>query len=155
MNFLTTILSPKEFEVHSKQEAIVHAYYAVPAGTLKVSYTSLGICEAQFVDEQNSAHILPEFNLKKNTTLVLVGTDFQVRVWRALLNSSARTTLSYSELAQSIGRPHAVRAVANACAQNKIAYFIPCHRVVQKSGKLGGYRWGVTRKQALLEREFS
>ncbi|AMD00581.1 bifunctional DNA-binding transcriptional regulator/O6-methylguanine-DNA methyltransferase Ada [Halomonas chromatireducens] len=81
------------------------------------------------------------------------GTAFQQRVWQALTEIPVGTTISYAELAQRIGSPKSVRAVARACASNTIALAIPCHRVVRSDGALSGYRWGVERKRTLLERE--
>jgi AraC family transcriptional regulator of adaptative response/methylated-DNA-[protein]-cysteine methyltransferase len=81
------------------------------------------------------------------------GTAFQQRVWEALRKIPAGATASYSEIAERIGAPKAVRAVAQACASNKLAVAIPCHRVVRNDGALSGYRWGVERKRALLARE--
>lgn len=81
------------------------------------------------------------------------GTDFQKRVWRALLGIPAGSTISYKELASRTGTPRAVRAVAGACAANPLAFIVPCHRVVRNNGEVSGYRWGVARKQTLLERE--
>jgi AraC family transcriptional regulator, regulatory protein of adaptative response / methylated-DNA-[protein]-cysteine methyltransferase len=81
------------------------------------------------------------------------GTAFQQRVWQALREIPAGVTASYSEVAQRIGSPKAVRAVAQACAANTLAVAIPCHRVVRNDGALSGYRWGVERKRALLKRE--
>jgi AraC family transcriptional regulator, regulatory protein of adaptative response / methylated-DNA-[protein]-cysteine methyltransferase len=81
------------------------------------------------------------------------GTAFQHRVWAALRHIPPGSTVSYAELAQHIGEPKAVRAVAGACAANKIAVAIPCHRVVRNDGALSGYRWGVERKRMLLNRE--
>jgi AraC family transcriptional regulator of adaptative response/methylated-DNA-[protein]-cysteine methyltransferase len=81
------------------------------------------------------------------------GTAFQQRVWQALRDIPAGATVSYSEVARRIGAPGSVRAVAGACAANAIAVAIPCHRVVRTDGALSGYRWGVERKRALLERE--
>lgn len=81
------------------------------------------------------------------------GTAFQQRVWQALRDIPAGETATYSEVAARIGRPEAVRAVAGACAANTLAVAIPCHRVVRTDGSLSGYRWGVERKRALLERE--
>lgn len=83
------------------------------------------------------------------------GTAFQQRVWQALCKIPPGTTLSYSEVAEKIGSPKAVRAVAGACAANHIAVVIPCHRVVRTDGSLSGYRWGVDRKRALLAREIT
>jgi AraC family transcriptional regulator of adaptative response/methylated-DNA-[protein]-cysteine methyltransferase len=81
------------------------------------------------------------------------GTAFQQRVWQVLQEIPAGSTASYSEIAGRIGSPKAVRAVAQACAANALAVAIPCHRVVRTDGGLSGYRWGVERKRALLERE--
>ncbi|GJL56183.1 MAG: hypothetical protein NPIRA02_33150 [Nitrospirales bacterium] len=81
------------------------------------------------------------------------GTDFQKRVWNALCHIPSGKTSSYSDIASMIKQPKAVRAVAHACAANSLAVLIPCHRVVTKNGNLSGYRWGVKRKQKLLERE--
>ena len=81
------------------------------------------------------------------------GTAFQQRVWQALRAIPAGSTASYAEIARRIGAPKAVRAVAPACAANPLAVAIPCHRVVRTDGALSGYRWGVERKRALLERE--
>lgn len=83
------------------------------------------------------------------------GTAFQQRVWQALRDIPPGQTATYSDIAQRIGAPNAVRAVARACATNQIALAIPCHRVVRTDGSISGYRWGVERKQALLEREAS
>ncbi|TAK93761.1 MAG: bifunctional DNA-binding transcriptional regulator/O6-methylguanine-DNA methyltransferase Ada [Aquabacterium sp.] len=85
--------------------------------------------------------------------LDIQGTAFQQRVWQALRAVPVGQTVSYSELAQRIGAPKAVRAVAGACAANPLAVAIPCHRVVRSDGGLSGYRWGVARKRALLLRE--
>jgi len=81
------------------------------------------------------------------------GTAFQQRVWKALTAIPAGKTASYAEIARKIGKPSAVRAVAQACAANNLAIAIPCHRVVKTDGGLSGYRWGVARKQELLARE--
>ena len=81
------------------------------------------------------------------------GTAFQQRVWRALTALPAGTTASYTDIARAIGLPKAVRAVAGACAANALAVAIPCHRVVRTDGALSGYRWGIERKRALLDRE--
>ncbi|ROL74859.1 bifunctional DNA-binding transcriptional regulator/O6-methylguanine-DNA methyltransferase Ada [Pseudomonas vranovensis] len=85
--------------------------------------------------------------------LDLRGTAFQERVWQALRAIPAGSTASYAEIAQRIGSPRAVRAVAQACAANALAVAIPCHRVVRSDGNLSGYRWGVERKRELLARE--
>ena len=81
------------------------------------------------------------------------GTAFQARVWRALQKIPLGQTATYSEVARALGQPTAVRAVARACAANDLALLVPCHRVIREDGDLAGYRWGVERKRALLDRE--
>lgn len=83
----------------------------------------------------------------------LAGTPFQRRVWSALRATRPGDRLCYSELAAQIGHPRAVRAVAQACAANPCALWVPCHRIVRRDGGLGGYRWGVAVKQCLLDAE--
>ena len=96
------------------------------------------------VEEPALGHDLP---------LDVRGTAFQQRVWQALSGIPAGSTKSYTAVAVSMGAPGAARAVARACAANPLAVAIPCHRVVRRDGGLAGYRWGVERKAALLERE--
>jgi O-6-methylguanine DNA methyltransferase len=88
-----------------------------------------------------------------NLSLDIRGTPFQQRVWDELLRIPPGSIVTYGALANRIGEPGAVRAVANACAANAIALAIPCHRVVRSNGALSGYRWGVERKRALLAKE--
>ncbi len=90
-----------------------------------------------------------------NLPLDVRGTAFQQRVWQALRKIPVGSTASYSDIAKRIGLPKSVRAVAQACAANALAVAIPCHRVVRNDGALSGYRWGVKRKRALLQREAS
>lgn len=85
--------------------------------------------------------------------LDLIGTDFQRRVWAELQRIPAGETATYAQVAERIGRPTATRAVAGACASNHAAIVVPCHRVVRTDGGMGGYRWGVGRKKALLDSE--
>jgi AraC family transcriptional regulator of adaptative response/methylated-DNA-[protein]-cysteine methyltransferase len=85
--------------------------------------------------------------------LDIQGTAFQQQVWQTLQTIPPGTTLSYGEVADRIGNPKAVRAVARACGSNRVAVVIPCHRVVGSDGNLRGYRWGCDRKQALLDTE--
>jgi AraC family transcriptional regulator of adaptative response/methylated-DNA-[protein]-cysteine methyltransferase len=95
----------------------------------------------------DGAGVAPELPLD------LVGTAFQQRVWRALREIPPGTTTTYGELAARIGAPGAVRAVGTACGANPVAVAVPCHRVIRGDGGLGGYRWGLDRKKALLARE--
>jgi AraC family transcriptional regulator of adaptative response/methylated-DNA-[protein]-cysteine methyltransferase len=82
--------------------------------------------------------------------LAPVGTNFQVKVWEALLELGSRGPTSYSEIAAAIGNPGASRAVGQAVGANPVAWLIPCHRVLRRDGGLGGYHWGVPRKRAML-----
>jgi AraC family transcriptional regulator, regulatory protein of adaptative response / methylated-DNA-[protein]-cysteine methyltransferase len=88
-------------------------------------------------------------------TLDLQGSDFECRVWNALRQIPMGTTATYGELAAWLGAPRQAREVGEACAANKLAVVVPCHRVVKKDGSISGYRWGVRRKRKLLEREHS
>jgi AraC family transcriptional regulator of adaptative response/methylated-DNA-[protein]-cysteine methyltransferase len=91
--------------------------------------------------------------LRPELPLDLRGTAFQVRVWKFLLSVPEGAVVSYGEVAQGIGAPTAVRAAASACAANRIAVLVPCHRVLRGDGGLGGYRWGLDRKRALIDAE--
>jgi AraC family transcriptional regulator of adaptative response/methylated-DNA-[protein]-cysteine methyltransferase len=82
--------------------------------------------------------------------LLVKGTPFQIQVWRALLRIPEGSTVTYGDLAAALGKPGAARAVGGACRVNPIAFLIPCHRVIRETGALGGYRWGLVRKQAML-----
>lgn len=91
---------------------------------------------------------------KCESSIILIGTEFQQKVWRFLINNvKFGTTISYKEIANQIGHPNASRAVGTACKNNPIAVIIPCHRVIASNGKNTGYRWGIEIKNKLLERE--
>jgi AraC family transcriptional regulator of adaptative response/methylated-DNA-[protein]-cysteine methyltransferase len=145
-----SLVSPEQFKEQLATKAVTYSHYKTAAGYLQVAALGEAIFEAKFVE--------PEMALGQQQTnlparLLLVGTTFQIRVWQAALSIPARATMHYEQLAAQIGAPKAYRAVAHALGQNKIAYFIPCHRVVRKNGQLAGYKWGVERKMALLESE--
>jgi AraC family transcriptional regulator, regulatory protein of adaptative response / methylated-DNA-[protein]-cysteine methyltransferase len=119
-----------------------------------------------FSDAQPMAHDADAAKLRAQVTgalqtptqpwslpLDLRGTAFQQRVWQALRAIPTGTTATYTDIAQHIGAPQSARAVAQACAANRLAVVIPCHRVVRRDGDLSGYRWGVARKRALLSQE--
>lgn len=152
-----------------------------PFGRIFVALTQRGVCALEFIDEappDNSLNRLRErwpnailqhdetyvtkrlenlFNdsgRKQQIRVLVQGTNFQIQVWQALLNIPPGHVCAYGQLAAYIGKPEATRAVASAIGANAVAYLIPCHRVLRAGGELGGYRWGLTRKQALLGREY-
>ena len=122
-----------------------------PFGHCKVGSNDEGICELSFVDEPSgslpTSHLFEEASLPP---LSMQGTPFQMKVWKALLQIPRGQTRTYADIARAVGSPKAVRAVGTACGKNKIAFLIPCHRVLASNGKLGGYRWGLDRKKAML-----
>ena len=95
----------------------------------------------------------PSAALVQPVPLDMYGTAFQQQVWQLLRSIPAGQTRSYSAVAQALGQPQAVRAVASACGANPVAVLVPCHRVLRSDGGLGGYRWGLQRKQQLLVHE--
>ena len=92
---------------------------------------------------------------QQSISLHLLGTNFQIKVWEALLRLPAGAVTSYGRLAEEVGSVNAAQAVGNAVARNPVAYLIPCHRVIQSTGGFGGYRYGAARKQAILGREWA
>ncbi|MGD0681436.1 MAG: methylated-DNA--[protein]-cysteine S-methyltransferase [Terracidiphilus sp.] len=128
-----------------------------PLATLKRDSMLATMVEAalQTVGGQSSSSIklTPPQVTASQVPLDLRGTAFQLKVWQALRRIPRGETRSYSQLARELGDPKATRAVARACATNRVAIVVPCHRVVGASGSLTGYRWGVERKQKLLEAE--
>lgn len=93
------------------------------------------------------------FDKDEKPSLLLTGTDFQTKVWEYLTSVPKGKTMSYEQVAKGINCPKAVKAVANAIAKNKIAYFVPCHRIISKNGALNKYKWGSERKRKLLQAE--
>lgn len=118
-----------------------------PTAKLILSYYAL----RELITEINTAIAWPEYKLSQ--PLDIGGTRFQQQVWQALLEIPPGATASYQDIANRVGKPDAVRAVAGACGANLLALAIPCHRVIRQDGDISGYRWGVQRKQALLQRE--
>jgi AraC family transcriptional regulator of adaptative response/methylated-DNA-[protein]-cysteine methyltransferase len=140
-------------------------------GLMRCAATQHGLCAVSFGDAEPTGQDSPnalslwikalnnhlEHQHPFDTALPLDvgGTPFQRTVWQYLQTIPAGEVRSYAEVAAAIGKPAAVRAVASACAKNSLALIIPCHRVVRSDGSLGGYRWGVERKRALLALEAS
>ena len=118
-----------------------------PKANLRGGDKSFDKLAAQVIAVVEGSQVSPKLPLD------IQGTVFQHKVWSALKSIPAGETVNYAEIAKQIGDPKAVRAVASACGANPVAVLIPCHRVVRRDGVLSGYRWGLERKQALLDRE--
>jgi O-6-methylguanine DNA methyltransferase len=143
-----------EFNHSLLASSISYAYYKTAAGIVLIASTEQGIYEASFIEYNSELNYSYPFKPIVNvSTIILKGTSFQIRVWQAVLKIPRGQTATYQEIAHAIGSPRAVRVVANAVAHNKIAYLIPCHRVIRKNGSLGGYKWGIERKKELLKEE--
>ena len=153
-------MRPSAFRRGGTGEAIRFAVADCSLGKVLVAATDKGVCTIALGDDADFAaqvRAVVAFVDAEGPTLDLPldirGTAFQQRVWRALRDVPSGTTLSYAALAARLGVPKATRAVASAVAANSIAVAVPCHRVIRGDGSLSGYRWGVARKRALLERE--
>jgi len=174
-------MTPSAFRGGGSGESIRFAVGECWLGSILVAATDKGICAISFGDdperlvhdlqdrfaqakligadatfEQSVAKVIAFVEapaVALDLPLDIRGSVFQRRVWQALREIKPGSTASYAEIAQRIGQPRAVRAVAQACATNPVALAIPCHRVIRTDGSLSGYRWGVERKRALLERE--
>jgi AraC family transcriptional regulator of adaptative response/methylated-DNA-[protein]-cysteine methyltransferase len=182
--FVTTeAVTPGEYKTRGEGLTIRYGIHLTPFGKCLIGLTERGIChlgfvsgsegeaidglvqewkEASMVEDYRSTAALvgPIFDLRYDTrirqpvTLHLRGTNFQIKVWEALLQIPAGTATTYEGLAQRIGQPNASRAVGSAVGHNPIAVLIPCHRVIRKVGDFGNYRYGELRKKALLAREY-
>ena len=176
-------MTPGRFLAGGKGESIGFAVAESPDGLgwIVVGSTARGVCwlalgssaeavEASMREEFPAAEIAPDPALQKTVAAVLKGiseggkkagslpldlrgTAFQLRVWKALQEIPAGETKTYSQLAAEMGMPNSTRAVARACATNRVSVLVPCHRVVGASGSLTGYRWGIERKRQLLNAE--
>lgn len=179
--FVTTeAVSPGEYKSQGDGVTIRYGLHASPFGKCLVAVTERGICHLGFVltsegdaidnlvaDWKNAQMIednkgttpliepIFDANSRGKLNLHLRGTNFQLKVWEALLKIPAGTVTTYEGLAERIGQPTASRAVGTAVGHNPIAVLIPCHRVIRKVGEFGNYRYGAPRKKALLAREYS
>lgn len=174
-------MSPGEFARGGAGLTIFWGWFESPFGPAIVMGTEKGICGMGFAAEMGEAAALQDLISRwpkadfiedpmmlrpwvlqalgsgdgqlDTTPLFLIGAPFQLKVWEALLSIPSGQVTTYSEIAQAIGKPQAVRAVGTAVGRNPISWLIPCHRALRKSGGLGGYHWGLPMKRAMLAYE--
>ena len=172
-------MTPGQFKAQGAGLRISYGFHSSPFGECLLAVTERGICGLGFVDAGGRAAILRDFqsrwpeaqweekprltqpyirrifggekrNGDRPLTLVLRGTNFQVKVWEALLKIPMGSVVPYEDLAAKVCSAQAARAVGGAVGKNPIAFLIPCHRVIRKAGGIGGYHWGAARKRAML-----
>jgi len=169
-------MTPGEYKNEGKNLSIRYDFYPTPFGTALVASTEKGLCHFAFVEEKEKAlqelksnypkanfihenteehsyalrFFDPNATLDHPLLLHLKGTDFQLKVWEALLKIPLGHLSTYGEIAQQISRPKASRAVGTAIGSNPVAFIIPCHRVIQASGEIGGYKWDCNRKRTII-----
>lgn len=174
-------MTPAEYRSMGKGLVIYYAVHTTPFGECLIAKTERGICALAFLSADTKEQELQLFkekwslatlvesldetqsiidqifhpNKKGELNLLVQGTNFQLKVWEALLNIPSGQLTTYGDIADKIAKPKAVRAVGTAVGKNPIAYLIPCHRVIRKEGKLGEYRWGSDRKKALIGYEMA
>lgn len=176
-------VTPGEYKSRGTGVTIRYGIHPTPFGKALIATTERGICHLSFVqtsegdaidsfvvdwkqakmieDHRSTVHLIePIFDLRyshrgKPLNVHLRGTNFQLKVWEALLQIPAGDVTTYAGIASRIGNPNATRAVGTAVGHNPIAVLIPCHRVIRKVGDFGNYRYGALRKKALLAREFA
>ena len=173
----TEAVTPGEFKHKGAGLTIRYGFHLSPFGKCLLGVTGRGICHLAFVQPGGGSQALVElqkawpearlqedlqatrpligqiFNLSEQTGVLglhLCGTNFQIKVWEALLRIPPGTVVSYEDLAVSVGMPHAARAVGHAVGSNPVPVLIPCHRVIRKSGEFGNYHYGAARKKAML-----
>ncbi len=181
--FVTTeAVTPGQYKSRGAGLTVRYGLHPTPFGECLIGVTERGIChlgfvqdregeavdslvsewqQAKMVEDHNATapFVEPIFDLtqrgRAELHVYLRGTNFQIKVWEALLRIPLGSVATYSQIAQQVGNPAAVRAVGSAVGHNPIAVLIPCHRVIRKLGEFGDYRYGATRKRALLAHEFA
>jgi len=176
-------VSPQQFKTAGKGLEIFYGYHASPFGLCFIAVAEKGICTLKFIDEEKSRnefeifsrqwqfarlvhkpdltqkYIRKIFQPKKTDPdklqLLVQGTDFQIKVWEALLKIPFGSVSSFQQIAQLIGQPEAIRSVGTAVGKNPILYLIPCHRIISGNGTMGNYHFGKVRKQAMIGWEMS
>ena len=175
-------MTPGEYKREAAGLNITYGFHPSPFGECLLSMTPRGICGLDFVTDGGHKAAIAELAQRwpkatlvesleetapfverifspiqngQKLPLVLRGTNFQIKVWQALLKIPAGSVVSYNDVAAMVGQPSASRAVGNAVAKNPVGYVIPCHRVIRKAGLVGNYHWGTARKQAIIAWESS
>ncbi|MEO1404379.1 MAG: methylated-DNA--[protein]-cysteine S-methyltransferase [Cyanobacteria bacterium J06635_1] len=176
-------VTPSEYKQAGRGLTIVYGYHETPYGEAFIAMTVRGVCKLYFTevesrldplkdlrqewphaeiveDNTQTAQVVErlfsrQFSAMTPLSLWVRGTNFQINVWKALLNIQPGEVTSYGEIAKAIGKPTAARAVGTAIGSNPVGLIIPCHRVIRQTGELGGYRWGEPRKHAMLVREMA
>ena len=167
-------MSPGEFARKGAGLSIRFGWFDSPFGEALAMGTERGLCGLAFTSEtgrqvafddlearwpeadylEDASAITPwveaAFGLRGHTQLHMIGAPFQIKVWEALLQIPSGHVSTYSDIAQAVGKPKAVRAVGTAVGRNPVSFLIPCHRALRKSGALGGYHWGLPVKRAML-----
>ncbi|KAB7613893.1 methylated-DNA--[protein]-cysteine S-methyltransferase [Amylibacter sp. SFDW26] len=165
-------MSPGEYAKKGAGLTINYGYFDSPFGDMLVMGTDRGICglaftaefgrdhamkdmtsrwpQATYIENPDSLDVASLINNDQPANLHLIGSPLQIKVWEALLSIPSGQVTTYSEIAEHIGSPKAVRAVGTAVGRNPISWLIPCHRALRKSGGLGGYHWGLPVKRAML-----
>ena len=172
-------MTPGEYKSRGAGLEIRYGFHPTPFGDCLLALTDRGLCGLAFAEEGNTQALLADLHQRwgkaglildpEATTpyashifqlaqepgtpplqLYLSGTNFQLKVWQALLSIPPGQLTTYGHIAAALGQPNASRAVGSAVGNNPIAYLIPCHRVIRQAGELGGYRYGLARKQAIL-----
>ena len=172
-------MSPGIYKAHGRGLNIEYGFHDCPFGRALILITSEGLAGLAFADHGKEKSALadmtsrwPEATYVENQQataayakrifeserwkpdqplrIVFIGSDFEIRVWETILRIPFGKASTYSDIASHIGKPKAARAVGSAVGKNPISFVVPCHRVLEKSGGLGGYHWGLTRKRAIL-----
>ncbi|RXJ81152.1 methylated-DNA--[protein]-cysteine S-methyltransferase [Arcobacter sp. F2176] len=166
-------ITPNEYKKMGENLEITYGFGFSTFGKTMLASTKKGICSLEFYDDSydevlnrlksswKSANFIQDdkrvqeildkiFINNEKTDIFIKGTNFQINVWKALLNIPKGKVLNYSDVANLLGKPKAVRAVASAIGANHIGFLIPCHRVISKSATMAGYRWGIKRKRVIL-----
>jgi len=170
-------MSPQQYKAEGKHLEILYGYHASPFGMCFIAITGTKVCALKFIDEEQSRNQLELFSRRwqaatlihrpdvtqgfikrifkhhpgdENLQVLVKGTEFQIKVWEALVRIPFGSVASFQQIAGTLGQPNATRAVGSAVGANTILYLIPCHRIITGDGTMGNYHFGKARKQAMI-----